>query len=175
MQQSASSSRTRKLLLAGLLGLLAQAFVCLPFVEAPDLLVRHFDGPNYMVVAKTFYTPTEVNPMPGYIGTPRYYAVHLPLYPAAVRMFAMAVGYPGGLLLATAFFGALSAAAFVLYLETIRPGAAWLSMLLAFLLLPPRSLLYRAIGATEAPMALFTLLVAWAFHLQRFPLSLIHI
>lgn len=171
LQQTASSPGTRKLLLAGLLALGAQLLVSLPFLGTPEVLVRHFDGPNYMVVAKTLYQPTEVNPMPGYIGSPRYFAVHLPVYPLAVRGFATFTGYPAGLLLATALFGALSAAAFVHYLGAVRPGAAWLPLLLAFLLLPPRSLLYRSIGATEAPMALFVLLVAWAFHRERYHLA----
>ncbi len=167
MSEGVFTQRFWKFFLAGGLAIAAQLLVSLPFIASPDVLIRHFDGPNYMVVAKTFYRPTETNPMPGYVSTPNYYAVHLPVYPAAVRAIAEITGYPAGLLLATALFGGLSAAALVLYLDVVRPGVAWIPFVLAFLLLPPRSLLYRAIGATEAPMALFVLLAAWAFHRER--------
>jgi hypothetical protein len=127
-----------------------------------DIVVRHFDGPNYLVVAKTLYRPTEVNPLPGYISSPRYFAVHLPAYPLAVRALAPVAGWPWALLLATAVFGMASAAVFVLWVSDAAPDVPWLPLLLAFLLLPPRSVLYRSLGATEAPMAFFVLLALWA-------------
>ena len=124
--------------------------------------MRHFDGPNYLVVAKTLYRPTAVNPMPGYIGSPSYFAVHLPAYPLAVRALVPLAGWPNALLLATALFGMASAVAFVLWISDAVPDAPWLPLLLVFLLLPPRSFLYRALGSTEAPMAFFVLVALWA-------------
>ncbi len=156
-----------RLALAALLALLCQASVSIPFVARPDLLVRHFDGPNYLVVAKTLYQPTAVNPLPGYIYTPRYFAVHLPAYPLAVRALSWVAGYPAGLLLATALLGAVSSSAFTLYAADAAPLAHWLPLVIAFLLVPPRSLLYRSLGATEAPMALFVLLAVWALRRER--------
>ena len=152
----------RHLVLAALLGLAAQLLVWLPFAGRPDVLVRHFDGPNYLVVAKTLYRPTAVNPMPGYIGNPSYFAVHLPAYPLAVRALVPLAGWPNALLLATALFGMASAVAFVLWISDAAPDVPWLPLLLVFLLLPPRSFLYRALGATEAPMAFFVLIALWA-------------
>lgn len=152
----------RRLALAALLGLAAQLLVWLPFAGRMDVVVRHFDGPNYLVVAKTLYRPTEVNPLPGYIATPRYFAVHLPAYPLAVRAVAPVTGWRWALLAATAIFGMASAVAFVLWISDAAPDVPWLPLLLAFLVLPPRSFLYRGLGATEAPMALFVLLALWA-------------
>ena len=152
----------RHLVLAALFGLAAQLLVWLPFAGRSDVLVRHFDGPNYLVVAKTLYRPTAVNPMPGYIGSPSYFAVHLPAYPLAVRALVPLAGWPNALLLATALFGMASAVAFVLWISDAVPDAPWLPLLLVFLLLPPRSFLYRALGATEAPMAFFVLVALWA-------------
>jgi hypothetical protein len=156
------SPAMRRLVVAALLGLSAQLIVWLPFATRPDVVARHFDGPNYLVVAKTLYRPTAVNPMPGYIGSPSYFAVHLPAYPLAVRALVPLAGWPNALLLATALFGMASAMAFVLWISDEAPGAPWLPLLLVFLLLPPRSFLYRALGATEAPMAFFVLLALWA-------------
>lgn len=152
----------RRLVLAALLGLAAQLVVWLPFAARPDIVARHFDGPNYLVVAKTLYRPTTVNPMPGYVSTPRRFAVHLPVYPLAIRAIAPLAGWQNALFLATALFGMASAAAFVLWAADAAPEVPWLLLLGLFLLLPPRSFLYRALGGTEAPMAFFILIALWA-------------
>ncbi len=158
----------RSLAAAAALAVLAQLLVSLPsLLGDASVLVRHFDGPNYAVVAKTLYRPTETNPMPGYVTTPRYFAVHLPLYPLAVRAAAALAGYPAGLLLATAAFGAVSAAAWAAYLRVAAPAVPTLAGVLLFLCVPPRHLLYRSIGATEAPMALLVVLAALAWRRGR--------
>jgi hypothetical protein len=170
VQDALAAPRVRRtLLLAAGLALLAQLAVSLPFLFGgdPSVLARHFDGPNYMAVAKTLYRPTSASPLPGYVTSPRYFAAHLPLYPLAVRAAAAFAGYPAGLLLATAFFGAASAAAWAAYQREAAPAVAPLLGVLLFLFVPPRSLLYRSIGATEAPMALFVVLAALAYRRGR--------
>lgn len=158
----------RSLGAAAALAVLAQVAVSLPsLLGDATVLVRHFDGPNYLVVAKAFYVPTEASPLPGYVTTPRYFAVHLPLYPLAVRAAASVAGWPAGLLLATALFGAASAAAWAAYQRAAAPAIAPLAGVLLFLFLPPRHLLYRSIGATEAPMALLVVLAALAWRRGR--------
>jgi hypothetical protein len=168
VSDSSTIARPRELALAAALALLAQLLVSLPsLLGDADVLVRHFDGPNYLVVAKTLYRPTPESPLPGYVTSPRYFAVHLPLYPLAVRAAAVVAGYPAGLLLATAFFGAASAAAWAAYQRAAAPAVGLVAGVLAFLVLPPRELLYRSIGATEAPMALFIVLAALAYRRER--------
>jgi hypothetical protein len=168
-EDPAAPAFRRTLVLAGALALFAQLAASFPFlIGDPAVLARHFDGPNYMVVAKTLYRPTAVNPLPGYVSTPRYFAVHLPFYPLAVRAAAALAGYPAGLLLATALFGAASAAAWAAYQRAAAPAVAPLAGLLLFLCVPPRHLLYRSIGATEAPMALLVVLAALAYRRGRF-------
>lgn len=162
----------RELVLAAALALLAQLLVSLPsLLGEADVLVRHFDGPNYLVVAKTLYRPTAESPLPGYIFSPRYFAVHLPLYPLAVRVMAPVAGYPVGLLLATALFGAASAAVFARYLGVAAPEVPALFGTLLFLCVPARHLLYRSIGATEAPMALCVVLAIFAYRTDRIALA----
>jgi hypothetical protein len=159
----------RELVLAAALALLAQLLVSLPsLLGEADVLVRHFDGPSYLVIAKTFYRPTTVNPLPGYISTPLYFAGHLPFYPVFVRAAAVFAGYPAGLLLATAAFGAASAAVWAAYQRVAAPAVAPLLGVLLFLFVPPRHLLYRSIGATEAPMALLVVLAALAYRRGRY-------
>ena len=125
-------------------------FVWMPFMGRLDLFTRHFDGPCYMVVAKTFYRPTAVNPLPGDIVQPAYFTIHFPVFPAGIRAFAAA-----------------SAAAFDLYVRKVVPEVAPLVALLAFLLIPSRHTLFRALGSAEGAFALFLLLAVWAFHEER--------
>jgi hypothetical protein len=145
--------------------------VWMPFVGRLDLFARHFDGPCYMVVAKTFYRPTAVNPLPGYIVQPAYYTIHFPVFPAGIRAFATIFGYPGGMLAATLLFAVASAAAFDLYARKVVPEVAPLVALLAFLLIPSRHTLFRALGSAEGAFALFLLLAVWAFHEERYGLA----
>ena len=158
----------RSLGAAAALAVLAQLAVSLPsLLGDASALVRHFDGPNYLVVAKTLYRPTDTNPLPGYVTTPQYFAVHLPLYPLAVRVAAAVTGWEAGLLVTTAVFGAASAAAWAAYQRVAAPDVAPLAGVLLFLCVPPRHLLYRSIGATEAPMALLVVLAALAWRRGR--------
>src|SRR6202795_3041857 len=89
-------------LLAGLLAAIALVIAWGPFLSRMDIVVRHFDGPNYLVVAKTLYVPTDRNPLPGYALAPSYFSVHPPLYPLVLRTLALFGGWKAGFLLATA-------------------------------------------------------------------------
>ncbi len=145
----------------------ALALAWLPFPNRLELLVRHFDAPNYLVVAKTLYVPTEANPLPGYVLAPKYFAAHTPLFPLVVRAGALVFGYPGGLALATAVLALASAAAFAAWARAAVPEVPAAIAALAFLLLPARMYLYRALGASEALMALCVLAAALAWRRGR--------
>lgn len=149
--------------LALLLSAAALLVAWAPFLSRLDVVVRHFDAPNYLVVARTLYVPTPVNPLPGYALSPKYFAVHPPLYPIVLRACSVFGGYANGLYVATALLALASAAAFVLWAREAAPEvSAWAAALL-FLLLPARMFLYRALGASEALLSLlvFVALIAW--------------
>ena len=161
----------RLLLFAAGIGLLVLLATWGPYLGRPDLLLRHFDAPNYLVVAKAFYVPTATNPLPGYIVHPAYFAVHLPALPVAIALFAPLFGYGGSLIFVTVLAAALSSAAFALYARRVVPEVPALVAVLAFVLLPARHVLYRALGSTEALMAVFVLVAVWAWHEERYALA----
>jgi hypothetical protein len=134
-----------------------------PFLSRRDLLVRHFDGPDYLVVAKTLYVPTRENPLPGYALSPKYFAVHPPLYPLVLRACSVFGGYVNGFFVATGLLALASAAAFAAWAREAAPEVPPIVAVLAFLLLPARMFLYRALGASEALLSLlvFLALLAW--------------
>jgi hypothetical protein len=155
--------------LAALAGVGVTLLVWLPFVSRPDLFLRHFDGPVYMVVAKMFYRPTAVNPLPGYILHPAYFAIVPPLFPALVRLLSFPFGIPAGLFLALLLSVAASASALAAYARKVLPEVAVGVSVAVFCLLPARHVIYRALGSAEAAMALFVLLAALAWHEERIP------
>lgn len=157
----------RMTLLATLLAALALALAWAPFFSRMDVVVRHFDGPNYLVVAKTFYVPTAQNPLPGYALTPSYFTMHTPLYPLILRACSLFGGWKAGLFVATGLLAAASASAFAVYAKDAAPEIPTVVAVLAFLFLPARMFLYRALGASEALMSLLVVLAVLAWRRGR--------
>jgi Gpi18-like mannosyltransferase len=111
-------------------------------------VVANYDGPLYIVVAKTLYDPTLAKTYPFDIPS-EYYAAHFPLFPLLIKVFAFALGFPYAMLFVTLlssifaiyFFGALIGE----FVEKKHVG--WLMFL--FALLPARWLIVRSIGSPE--------------------------
>lgn len=155
---------------AGLAALLAAAALVAawaPISGRLELLVRHFDAPNYLVVAKSLYVPTDVNPLPGYVLGPKYFTTHTPLFPIVIRACSFGIGYAQGLALATVLLALASAAMFAAWAREAAPEVPSSIAVLAFLLLPARMFLYRSLGASEALMSLCVLAAAWAWRRGR--------
>jgi hypothetical protein len=153
--------------LAALLAVIALVVAWGPFLSRMDVVVRHFDGPNYLVVAKAFYVPSVENPLPGYALSPSYFAMHTPLYPLVLRACSLFGGWKSGLFLATGLLAAASASAFVVYAKEAVPEIPAVFAALAFLFLPARMFLYRALGASEALMSLLVVLAVLAWRRGR--------
>jgi hypothetical protein len=158
----------RATVLAALLAMITLLLAWAPFLffSRMDIVVRHFDGPNYLVVAKTFYVPPR-SPLPAYALTPWYFAVHPPLYPFVLRVCSLFGGWKAGLFLATGLLAIASAAAFALYANEAVPEIPVVLAVLAFLFLPARMFLYRALGASEALMSLLVVLAVLAWRKGR--------
>ena len=55
---------------------------------------KNFDGPLYIIPAKTLYQFNLLEKLAPYISLPaNYFAAHLPLYPLLIRLFAPLFGY----------------------------------------------------------------------------------
>lgn len=82
--------------------LVSTFFVWLPFllksnlwygIEIPNsntqYIYRNFDGPLYIIPAKTFYNKEAIEKIGLELALPaKYFAAHLPLYPFLIRIFA---------------------------------------------------------------------------------------
>lgn len=116
--------------------------------EGMATIVANYDGPMFLVVAKTLYNPDLVGnfafPLPN-----EYYPAHFPLFPLLVRTFAPVFGYPYAMLLVTLVSSLLAIYFFKKFIATIVKGedVAW--MTLVFALFPARWLIVRSVGSSE--------------------------
>ena len=148
LRSSLGSVRTELwLVLAAVAG---SFLVYLPFRGDMTAVYRVWDGPNYLTVARTLYDVRPDNPLLAYVHETRYFLRHFPVYPLLIRLFSF-VGWQQAMLLVPVASAALAA---VLLFWLLRdhwkvPQPGWLA--LVFLFLPPRWLLYRSVGSSEAP------------------------
>ncbi len=144
------------------------------YLKDPTLLFRHWDGPNYLYVAKTLYQIPLDHPFVSYKTTQAYFACHLPLYPLLIRLFAYVLDYPAAMLCVTLLSSGLATYLFYLLIKESEAVSQPFWSAVLFLFLPVRWLTYHSLGATEP---LFLVLVfgsmlcwrrqkyAWAFAL----------
>ncbi len=134
-------------------------------------IYRNFDGPLYIVPAKTLYNPQEI----AKIGlelplSPGYFAAHLPLYPILIRLFAPLLGYLKSMILVNLVATTLLACIFYYIIEklNISKNPLLLTSLLLFL---PRFLVVRSVGAPESLFIFLILLSLYFFEKQDYLLA----
>jgi hypothetical protein len=150
-----------RIVVAGVM-LLSSLLVYVPYLTQLDKIARYWDGPPYMYVAKTLYRVPADHPFVPYDLPPWYFANHLPGYPLLIRLFTVLTlgAYPAAMILATLATAVGSALLFyeLLKREQLVASPLWTAVLFCFL--PPRWMLYHAVGASEP---LFYCLVFAAF------------
>lgn len=130
--------------------------------EGMATIVANFDGPYYLVAAKSLYDPKFIEqnfsfPLPSI-----YYSAHYPLFPLLIRTFSFGLGYPYAMIAVTLITSIL--AVFMFYILLNDLGLKKYSFLLAaiFTILPARWLIVRSVGSPE-PLFLFTVMASLYF------------
>src|SRR3990167_10154939 len=72
----------------------------LPSENGMATIVSNYDGPLFLAVAKSFYNREILGTFSLALPT-EYYAAHFPLFPALIRIFSVAFGYPYAMLFVT--------------------------------------------------------------------------
>jgi hypothetical protein len=159
-----------------LLAITSTLLVWLPFVLKTKLplwdidfskgmftVFANFDGPNYLIVAKSWYDKTFIRlnfsaPIPL-----EYYPAHLPFYPALIRLADLVLPGPVAMLLVT-LAGTLAALTmFYVYLKEFKLTKDPLFLTTVFLFLPARFLIVRTVGSPE-PWFIFFVLATLYFY-----------
>ncbi len=140
----------------------------LDFTEGTKSLWQNFDGPNYLIVAKTWYNKEAIktefsSPLPT-----EYYPAHFPLYPAVISVFDIFMKGPTAMLMATLLGSMLCYLMLLKYTTDFKLSKNALWLCLAFLILPARWVAVRAVGSPEPWFIFFILASVYAFKKENF-------
>lgn len=165
------SSKIRNLLIIIVISLLPTILIWLPFFLRVDkfwgiplrqdgmaAIVANYDGPLYIVVAKTLYNPDLIGGF-GFNLPSEYYAAHFPLFPYLIKTFAAPFGFPYSMLFVTLMSSILAIYFFYLFIREFvsKENALWITFL--FSVFPARWLIVRSVGSPE-PLFLATIIAS---------------
>lgn len=134
-------------------------------------LYSHWDGPLYVIAAKTWYNPNHIIFENGVLDlSPAYFAAHLPLYPFLIQVGSF-IGYLKSMLVVPVIFAVLYLWTFyafaVRYSVTQKP--LLLTLVAAFF--SPRFFVVRSVGAPETVFMFFIMASLYFFMGKRYFLS----
>lgn len=149
-----------------LASILATFLVWLPFLLGSNggmlTVFKNYDGPNYIVVAKSWYDKSFISTHFSLPTPLEYYPAHLPGYPLTISFLNNFFPGPWAMLASTLVFTLLCVTTFYLLLLKFRlsENPLWLS--LVFLVLPARWVVVKAVGSPE-PLFIFAILASFYF------------
>lgn len=128
-------------------------------------IIANFDGPYYIVVAKTLYSLSEIDkfefPLPK-----EYYAAHFPGFPLLIKAVSPLLGYPWAMMVITIITSIIALWFFYLLLNQLGLKKEALVITLVFAVFPARWLVVRSIGSPE-PLFLVGILACFYFYLKK--------
>lgn len=130
-------------------------------------VVANYDGPLYILVAKTFYDPAKISELQSNL-SPAYFAAHFPLFPLIIRGFSFFAGYPYALLLSTVLTSILAAYFFYKFIGEYvsKENALWLTFV--FCVFPARWLIVKSVGSPEPLFVASMLASVYFFQKKKF-------
>src|SRR4030042_4360118 len=171
------ASRLKVLFLILLISLIPTLLIWIPFffrlesfwgIPLPkngmETIVSNYDGPLYMVVAKTLYKPELVGNF-SFLLPAEYYAAHFPLFPLLIKIFAVIFGLPYSMLLVTLVSSILAIYFFYLLISDSvgKNNALWITSV--FSIFPARWLIVRSVGSAE-PLFL-AMIIASVYYFRK--------
>ena len=147
-------------------------------INEPGFLTiyKHYDGPLYVVPAKTFYNPKAIKNLHLEMTSPtKYFAAHLPLYPALIRLMSL-INPTGNLryLKSMVLVNVLATIGLVLFFYYLLKKFKLTKnplVLASVLLFLPRFLVVRSVGAPESFFILMILVSLFFFEKDKFWLA----
>lgn len=130
-------------------------------------VVANYDGPLYLVAAKSLYNPTAISKFEFNLPA-KYYAAHFPLFPLLIRLFSYIIGYPYAMLFVTL---AGSILAVIFFYKMMRDylsenNALWIT--LVFAVFPARFLIVRSVGSPDPLFVAAVIASLYYFRKEKF-------
>jgi hypothetical protein len=132
-------------------------------------IVANFDGPYYLVAAKTLYNPKEIEQNFSFPLLPIYYSAHYPLFPLLIRLTVTIfpfLTYPYAMILVTLVTSVLAIWSVYFFLRLVGLGKNSLWLALVFTVLPGRWLVTRSVGSPE-PLFIATVVTSLYFFIRQ--------
>lgn len=129
-------------------------------------VIANYDGPLYIVVAKSLYNNEFIRNTFSFPLPVQYYAAHFPLYPLLIRLFAPILGYPYSMIFVTLISSVLAFFFFYKVATLVLKEKEALFFTLVFSILPARWLIVRSVGSPE-PLFITTILASVYYFSQK--------
>lgn len=112
-------------------------------------IVANYDGPLYIVVAKTLYNKAGIEsnfqfPLPS-----EYYAAHFPLFPLIIKVIGLVTNYPYAMLIATLLSSIVAIYFFSKLISEYVEQKDVLFLTFMFAIFPARWLIVRSVGSAD--------------------------
>jgi len=147
--------KVQKLLLLGVFSFVPTLLIWLPLLfrlpsfwkiplptDGLATIVANYDGPLYLVVAKTFYNKEKIKTTYQFPLPTEYYTAHFPLYPSLIRVGSAVTNFPYSMLLIT-----LASSFLAIYFFYKLTGNLFLTFV--FSIFPARWLIVRSVGSAD--------------------------
>lgn len=134
-------------------------------------IFANYDGPNYIIIAKTWYQKSLIAQNFSFPLPLEYYPAHLPGYPALIFAFSLFLSPVWSMLFSTLLTSLLMVAGFYLLITKFKLSTDPFWLGLVFIFLPARIFIVRSIGAPETLFISAILFSFYFFKSQRFWLA----
>lgn len=133
-----------------------------------DYIYRNWDGPGYLVVAKTLYNVdliNKINPFPFLAAS--HYAFQFPGYPLVIRFFSF-IGWNESMIFSSQLFALLFSIALYFLVKEVNPKANALVVAILSIFYTPRWFIVSHVGSTEPQMMFFITLFMILFLRKKY-------
>ncbi len=142
-------------------------------IETPELnfqtVIKHWDGPLYIIPAKTGYDINNNILKQAPLGLEgKYFAAHMPGYPATIAALSPFVGYPKATVLSTLLASIFMYCFFYYFLTKLKITDHKLILTTVLLFLTPRLYVVRSVGSPEPMFILFILTSIYMFVKKKY-------
>lgn len=112
-------------------------------------IVANYDGPLYIVAAKTFYNKELIKTNYQFPLSTEYYTAHFPMFPALIRAGSLVTNYPYSMLVVTLLSGVLATYFFFKLISKYVDYKDALFLTFVFSIFPARWLVVRSVGSAD--------------------------
>lgn len=134
-------------------------------------IVANYDGPLYLVAAKTLYNKAQIAANFQFPLPTEYYTAHFPLFPVLIKLGGLITNYPYSMLIVTALSSILAIYFFMKLISQYVEKKDVLFLTILFSIFPARWLIVRSVGSADPLFVAAIIASLYYFKNKRFWLA----